>query len=701
MNKLQPLTAQIVYYTVSLLIGFFLFGCYSQSVNPVFQYDSFESNSSMVTLEDFPSSNDSTEKTKSTRIPNTYIVKSTIPLVDMDLGNWDMQCTASFQLKENMYFTRIKFGDEKSGTIQALEALPFIRYVEPDYQLSLCGGFPLPNDPYLPAAQYSLQLTKVTDAWETYGFGSHTPYVAVIDSGIRITHEEFDGQIEAAYSYFTLNTDNQMEYVGDDQAPVSQPLDTNWRGDSIHGSHVCGIIGALGNNGKGMAGICWQSKLLVYKVFNGSTSGSGSIWSIYSTLKYLADWKVDQAYDPVLPVNMSLGGSSHSYFAFEMIHHALEHNILPIVASGNDGMRTQAIYPAAYQGVIAVGNTTGADTKADRSNYGTHVSLTAPGYKILSTGTSSGSHYVWFSGTSMSAPFITGLVALMLTHNPNLTIKQIRSLLESNADDLGEPGYDLEYGWGRANALKTIQAVVEQDYPTDSNWDYSEGVLTITVNNTNPSYDSGVVGYPDGVPNATVFVYDADHNFVCVGLTSEKGQTQFDYLKPGMYQLVIVSHNHVFTHEVSLAHSDISYTLNINLSDYHVQTLINTGYISDSLEGYVFDTVVRIYDNQKRLIHSSDESVMESITLGLMPGKTYYIGVTPLDPEASGHYSLWVSATSTKSSLLGVSGQAILVDGDDEYEDNDSWDTATSISLDTLYHTYINQEADYYKISLP
>ena len=121
-------------------------------------------------------------------------------------------------------------------------------------------------------------------------------------------------------------------------------------------------------------------------------------------------------------------------------------------------------YPAAYEEVIAVSAIDQNDTRADFSNYGTYVDFCAPGINIVSTG-KDGKYYM-ANGTSFSAPFVAGLIALMLSDNPQLTTEEVKTKLLTYVEDLGENGWDQYYGWGLANAYSAIPEDAIPEFPS-------------------------------------------------------------------------------------------------------------------------------------------------------------------------------------------------------------------------------------------
>ncbi len=445
-------------------------------------------------------------------------------------------------------------------------------------------GSSLLDDPYVASAEYNLAITHALEAYAAYppGGGSTTVYAAVIDSGINLPHEDFNATLASGsgsagatqsivargMSAFIRNGATSYTYVGDGNALVPMTAGTNWDDDG-HGSHVAGIIGAVGDNGKGVAGVMWKGlKLISYKVLTDNESdtlgASGGDWAVYGALKDLADWWSNSgAYagttqhadtsQITLPVNMSLGSTYASPFEMEMIAYALRKHVLVCASMGNDG-RTTAEYPAAYTGVLAVGATTGADEGAIFSTTGDWMSVSAPGFDIISTFNGSNNDYEWDSGTSMAAPFVTGLAAYLLSYAPALTPDQVKSVIEMSADKVGDTAsygagsygsasysYSSLFGYGRVNVKSALDlvtghaknssgAIIAIPAPGSV---YSTGTLTITLSSasgTSPTADQ------------EIYLYDASGAFVESGFTSDtqyvalpQGQAQFSLLKSGAY----------------------------------------------------------------------------------------------------------------------------------------------------------------------
>src|ERR671912_1671920 len=235
----------------------------------------------------------------------------------------------------------------------------------------------MPNDPML-ANQWGLTSTRFGGAWNAAKGGGAK--VAIVDSGVYSQHPDI-GRIIAQRDFV------EGDAVADD--------------DSGHGTHVTGIAGALTNNGKGMAGGCFDCELLIAKVMGarGFTTDSRIVEGI--------NWSVKNGADVV---NLSLGGSGDSSVLRTAVNRAYGRGAVVVAAAGNEGTNVPQ-YPAAYWKVIAVSATTADGRLARFSNRGDWVDLAAPGTDILSTSISGG--YERMSGTSMSAPLVSGLAGLL------------------------------------------------------------------------------------------------------------------------------------------------------------------------------------------------------------------------------------------------------------------------------------------------
>jgi thermitase len=279
-----------------------------------------------------------------------------------------------------------------------------------------------PNDAKF-GAQWGLKTANFPGAWnDAKGRGAK---VAIVDSGVYAGHPDI-GKILAQRDFVEGNAVADDDYYG-------------------HGTRVTGIAGALTDNGKGVAGGCFKCGLLIAKVMN-----SRGVATDAKIIKGI-DWSMDHGADVV---NLSLSGPAYSGVLKTAVNRAHNRGAVVVAAAGNAGT-TSRQYPAAYEKVIAVSATDQGDGLAHFSSRGDWVDLAAPGTNILSTRASGG--YGKQSGTSFSAPFVSGLAGLLASHNPNRSAYWIRRRMQSTAKDLGPAGDDPRFGHGRINADRAVR----------------------------------------------------------------------------------------------------------------------------------------------------------------------------------------------------------------------------------------------------
>ncbi|MFS8158657.1 MAG: S8 family peptidase [Candidatus Roizmanbacteria bacterium] len=364
----------------------------------------------------------------------------------------------------------VKDASQYKNRITALSNSSKIKYVEPNYILR---AFETPNDPFFGSSQWSLKKIQAEKAWDL-AKGTTTVKVASIDTGIDLEHPDLKTHIVDAKEF---TTDNIIP------SDCTTGYDTQ---DKIgHGSHVAGIIGAVTNNGDGVAGLNWNVSLMSLKVGCDSTFTETGI---DKALEYAMN-------NGAKVINMSFGFRGFSQVLADRLKEAHDKGIVLIAAAGNNeadlGPDADEIFPGNQDTVISVSATGPNDEIASYSSVGTVVDIAAPGGNpsggsdqckddasdcILSTDVSGKSsagiekgannEYLLLSGTSQSAPHVTGVVALMLGIDPTLTVDKIRTLLFTSADDLGTPGKDDQFGNGRLNAFKAIQAITSGVAPT-------------------------------------------------------------------------------------------------------------------------------------------------------------------------------------------------------------------------------------------
>ncbi len=321
-------------------------------------------------------------------------------------------------------------------------------------------AFETPNDPAF-NQQWALQKIEAPAAWDIYT-GANNVIIAVIDSGVDLDHPDLQANLMPGWDF--VNNDS----LADD--------------DHGHGSHVAGIAAAVGNNGVGIAGVSWRAKIMPLKMLD--ASGGGSTYHLAQAVYYAVD-------HGARVINMSLGAPGSAWpcnwpEVEAAFNYAISHGVLLVVASGNDGQEGVNC-PGAYDQAMAIGSTTATDTRSYFSNFGPHLDIVAPGSSIYST-YYFGS-YTTMSGTSMATPHVAGLAALLWSFAPALNAAEVRSFIQTTADDLGPAGWDPYFGYGRINAKKAIDAISLQTYPNqltlfiDDQSDLVSGVIQISTSN--------------------------------------------------------------------------------------------------------------------------------------------------------------------------------------------------------------------------
>jgi subtilisin family serine protease len=348
---------------------------------------------------------------------------------------------------------KLKFSTnvDVASIIQRCLSDPVIEYAQPNYINYPCLEKTKPNDYFYPD-QWALEKINSPDAWEIEK-GSDDVVVAVVDTGIDYNHEDLisriwqnskeipnngidddgNGYIDDVRGWdFYDSPDIQAE--GDHTDRDNDPMDENG-----HGTIVAGIIGAVPNNSIGIAGVVWDCRIMALRAGNSYFEDD----DLCAAIVYAAD-------NGANIINMSWGGDELSYVIRDATKYAYDRGCVLVAAAGNDN-QPKVIYPANFEHVIGVGATDNQDKKASFSNYGAGIDIVAPGVRVF--GTVPHNHYSDWSGTSMSAPVVSGIVALMLSKRPALNNRDVAQILRASADPIDEPLFS---GIGRANANKAL-----------------------------------------------------------------------------------------------------------------------------------------------------------------------------------------------------------------------------------------------------
>lgn len=399
-----------------------------------------------------------------------------------------------------MYLTVKAYGNYPE-TLKTIRRMVGVFYAEPNYKIKVISSCAnsiersvlkpfgllegnIENDPIAEKKGYSLEITKALEAYKKFGYGDKEVWAGIIDSGTNANHEDlvYENGVKVVQILKTA--------FGPDGNIVDEPSgNTDVEQGGGHGSHCTGIICAVGNNNKGMAGVAWKN--VKFASYKGIKSDETSDQSIYGSLRDLVDSvraHISQEEQGTIPVNMSLGGVIAGSYEMEHINYALSKGVLPVVASSNDG-QVLPTYPAACPGVLTVGASTDGDLKTGFSTSGSWVNVVAPGLNIISLTHLQNNGYVCMSGTSMAAPFVTGLITYLLSFNPKLTPNQMIALLEDTADKIDyynkdpigrydESGFSKWYGYGRVNVYQAVKKLQEGKIPPKGK-KYVETVLKI------------------------------------------------------------------------------------------------------------------------------------------------------------------------------------------------------------------------------
>ena len=360
--------------------------------------------------------------------------------------------------------------DQAASLAKFLETDPAIDYAEPDYLRQIAF---VPNDTYYSSSQWDLQSpatepgsVDLPAAWDLTT-GSSSVVVGIIDTGI-LPHPDLTGRYLAGLRHDRRPDGRQRQDPSSCTIPGTcssrdgNPTDPgDWitstesasgyfqgcpvGNSSFHGTHVAGTIGAASNNGTGVAGINWVSKILPVRVLGkcgGYTSdiADAIVWASGGSVP-----GVPANPNPARVLNLSLGGTGACDTATQnAINSALAAGTVVVVAAGNSNSDASGFTPANCNGVITVAATGRQGQRASYSNYGATVEISAPGgsdgQAILSTlnnGTTSpnpsGYDYVYYMGTSMATPHVAGIASLMLSLDPSLTPAQVLATIQTTA----------------------------------------------------------------------------------------------------------------------------------------------------------------------------------------------------------------------------------------------------------------------------
>ncbi|HAQ08410.1 MAG TPA: peptidase S8 [Bacillus bacterium] len=302
---------------------------------------------------------------------------------------------------------------------------PNIEFVEPNFIL-MQNQISAPNDLlYQENYQWNLPVIGTEQGW-VVSRGNEGIEIAIVDTGVDLDHPDLRNRLVKGYNV----VDKRQE-----------PDD-----DNGHGTHVAGIIASETNNNEGIAGLTWFNKIMPIKAMG--AKGYGTTFDIATGIV----WAVDHGADVI---NLSLGNYQPSKVLEEAVSYAYSKNVVMVSAAGNDGS-SQPTYPSAYPEVLSVSAIDYEGKRAGFSNHGDYIDIAAPGVYIPSTYFNK--QYAALSGTSMAAPHVAGLAALIKSANPELTNAEVMEIIKKSAIDLGARGKDTDYGYGLIDVNSALQA---------------------------------------------------------------------------------------------------------------------------------------------------------------------------------------------------------------------------------------------------
>ncbi|MBM3250043.1 MAG: tandem-95 repeat protein, partial [Candidatus Omnitrophica bacterium] len=527
-------------------------------------------------------------------------------------------------------------------TINSLSALPEVESAQPNY---IMKPYMTPNDTYY-SSLWAMQPSRLNcpAAWDL-SQGDNV-VVAVIDTGVDYTHEDLSANIWTNSLDPINGVDNDGNgYLDDYRGWDFGNNDNNPMDYDGHGTHCSGTIAAVGNNSKGVIGVAPKAKIMPIKGFS---DGGSSSTSIMTNAIYYAAGRGAK----VLSNSWGLSGGGASDPLLETaVNYAYNSGCVVVFAAGNDAVDVANYPPANNPNVIAVAATDSNDARASFSNYGSAISVAAPGVNIASTypASLSGGYppYVYSDGTSMACPHVSGLAALILKANPGLTNRQVRHVLERTAVDLGAAGKDIYFGYGRINAYHAVTEALR--YTNSAPVLSSIGDKTATA---------GVL------LQFTVTATDQDNDPISYSVSSLPNGASFNsstrvfswtpgISQTGTYQVTFTVSDSLLSDSETIAITVIPPTIPdapANLSALFIGTnQINLAWQdnSDNESGFKLERAVSSAGPFTQIYASQANTTTYSDT-GLTSGTTYYYRICANNIAGNSGYSNTASATASR-----------------------------------------------------
>jgi serine protease len=367
---------------------------------------------------------------KAARIKNVdQLFESSLQARTKAVNGFDRSDTIGLDRIYELKFEGPKISEEVIN--QVLQS-PMVEYAEPSY---IYHTSYVPSDPFYSSSQSYLRQIKANQAWDLIRSSSGV-VIAIVDSGSDMGHEDLranlllPGKDLVGASYLNMKED-------DDPGVKSDSTD--------HGVRVSGLASAVSDNGVGVSSVAFNAKLMIVKA--GADDNATAIYRGYEAIKFAAD-------NGAHIINCSWGGPAAGAYGQDIINYAIAKGCLVIAAAGNEGS-AEPEYPAFYSGVLAVTSVDINDRRSSFANYGSHISISAPG-ETFTTGNRN--NYTPARGTSFSAAIVSSAAALVKARFPQFNMEQVREQLRVTSDNIDaiNLGFAGRLGKGRLNVFRAV-----------------------------------------------------------------------------------------------------------------------------------------------------------------------------------------------------------------------------------------------------
>jgi subtilisin family serine protease len=500
-----------------------------------------------------------------------------------------------------------------------LARLPGVKWAGPNLLLHVTS---LPDDPEYPQ-QWAHPQANAPAGWEITTGGSQI-VIAVLDTGVDLEHPDLQGKLVPGRNFYN-----------------TEPTAHDKNG---HGTHVAGIAAALTDNGVGIAGVSWGARIMPVRVTDSRGAAPTSVvvnginWAVANGAKV---------------INMSLGSDRPNAPLAEAVANAQAAGVLVVASSGNSAVVTP-FYPASLPGVLSVGATGPDGSRTSYSNYGPTLDLLAPGGArtmepsgILSTVPTYDVYlnthppfinqgYDYLAGTSMAAPYVSGLAAMLWSMNLDFSPLEVSQMITSTVKDLGSAGWDPQTGYGLIDAGAAAAAALAssggdaQLAPIDNPNQQDEYTLRWSAVSGADAYELQQADNPD-FEGAIVRYLGPDLQY---RVTGQPPGTWYYRVRPdGLSLNVLWSATRITTVDASpLAAPDLNPVLNV---DGNGDFALSWQAVAQAT-GYIVEESRDPYFSRPQVISTGDESAVQISGKGL---GVWYYRVRATSPDGNGPWS--------------------------------------------------------------